>query len=235
MAAPVSYIAHEKFEGVYWVNFEDGAKRLATVNLAPGIKVYGEPLVKFEQLELRIWNPYRSKLAAAILKGIKELPIREGTRVLYLGAAAGTTPSHVSDIIGKAGILYGVEFAPRVMREFIEKVASYRKNTIPILADARFPHKYAHIVTEKVDIIYADIAQPFQSKIVADNAEFYLKKDGYIMQAIKAMSIDVTKEPSETYKKEISHLEDRGFNILNVVHLEPYDTAHAFVLAKFTR
>jgi len=235
MAAPVSYIAHEKFEGVYWVNFEDGAKRLATVNLAPGIKVYGELLVKFEQLELRIWNPYRSKLAAAVLKGIKELPIREGTRVLYLGAAAGTTPSHVSDIIGKAGILYGVEFAPRVMREFIEKVASYRKNTIPILADARFPHKYAHIVTEKVDMIYADIAQPFQSKIVADNAEFYLKKDGYIMQAIKAMSIDVTKEPSETYKKEISHLEDRGFNILDVVHLEPYDTAHAFVLAKFTR
>jgi fibrillarin-like pre-rRNA processing protein len=84
-------------------------------------------------------------------------------------------------------------------------------------------------------MIYADIAQPFQSKIVADNAEFYLKKDGYIMQAIKAMSIDVTKEPSETYKKEISHLEDRGFNILDVVHLEPYDTAHAFVLAKFTR
>jgi len=197
--------------------------------------VYGEPLVKFEQLELRIWNPYRSKLAAAILKGIKELPIREGARVLYLGAAAGTTPSHVSDIIGKAGILYGVEFAPRVMREFMEKVASYRKNTIPILADARFPHKYAHIVTEKVDIIYADIAQPFQSKIVADNAEFYLKKDGYIMQAIKAMSIDVTKEPSETYKREISHLEERGFNILDVVHLEPYDTAHAFVLAKFAR
>lgn len=235
MAAPVNYVAHEKFEGVYWVTFEDETKRLATANLAPGVRVYGEQLVKFGQLELRIWNPYRSKLAAAILKGIKELPIREGMRVLYLGAAAGTTPSHVSDILGKNGILYGVEFAPRVMREFIEKVASYRKNTIPILADARFPHKYAHIVTEKVDVIYADIAQPFQSKIVADNAEFYLKKDGYIMQAIKAMSIDVTKEPSETYKREISHLEERGFEILDVVHLEPYDTAHAFVIAKFAR
>ncbi|MCC6049179.1 MAG: fibrillarin-like rRNA/tRNA 2'-O-methyltransferase [Thermofilum sp.] len=235
MATPVSYEPHEKFGGVYWVSFEDGSRRLATVNLAPGIRVYGEPLVRFGQVELRVWNPYRSKLAAAILKGIKEIPIREGSRVLYLGAAAGTTPSHVSDIIGRSGVLYGVEFAPRVMREFVEKVAAYRKNAIPILADARFPHKYAHIVTEKVDVVYADIAQPFQSKIVADNAEFYLKRGGYVLQAIKAMSIDVTKEPSETYKREISHLEERGFEIIDVVHLEPYDVAHAFVVARYAR
>ena len=85
---------------------------------------------------------------------------------------------------------------------------------------------------ETVDVVYADIAQPFQSKIVADNAEVYLKTGGWILQAIKAMSIDVTREPSETYRLEISHLEDRGFEIVDVVHLEPYDTAHAFVLAR---
>jgi len=232
MVTAVKYEPHEKFEGVYWVEFEDGSKRLATVNLAPGVRVYGEQLVRFGDLELRVWNPYRSKLAGAILKELKEMPIRRGSKVLYLGAAAGTTPSHVSDIIGDQGILYGVEFAPRVMREFVEKVAVHRKNVIPILADARFPHKYAYVVAEKVDVIYADIAQPFQSKIVADNAEFYLKPGGYIMQAIKAMSIDVTKEPSETYKREIDHLEERGFEIIDVVHLEPYDVAHAFVVAK---
>ncbi|MEM3137658.1 MAG: fibrillarin-like rRNA/tRNA 2'-O-methyltransferase, partial [Thermofilaceae archaeon] len=104
---------------------------------------------------------------------------------------------------------------------------------ISILADARFPYKYLNIISEKVNVIYADIAQPFQSKIVADNAEYYLKRDGYILQAIKAMSIDVTKEPSETYKKEIDHLEERGFEILEVVHLEPYDVAHAFIIGKY--
>lgn len=233
MVAPVGHRAHENFEGVYWVEFEDGTSRLATVNLAPGIRVYGEQLVRIGGREFRIWNPYRSKLAGAILKGVKLVPIKAGTRILYLGTAAGTTPSHVSDIIGEEGVLYGVEFAPRVMREFIERVAAYRKNVIPILADARFPHKYAFIVTETVDVIYADIAQPFQSKIVADNAEFFLKSGGYVLQAIKAMSIDVTKEPSETYKREITHLEERGFEIVDVVHLEPYDIAHAFVIARY--
>ena len=231
MIKAVKYSPHEKFEGIYVIEFEDGSEKLATINLAPGIKVYGEQLVKFDDKEFRIWNPYRSKLAGAILKGVAKNPIKPGTKILYLGVASGTTPSHVSDIIGPKGVLYGVEFAPRVMREFIEKVASHRENVIPLLADARFPTKYAHIV-ELVDVIYADIAQPFQSKIVADNADVFLKDGGWIMMAIKAMSIDVTKEPSETYKREITHLEDRGYKVEDVVHLEPYDVAHAFVVAR---
>lgn len=233
MATPTGYRAHESVEGVYWVEFEDGSSRLATLNLAPGIRVYGEQLVRIGGYEFRVWNPYRSKLAGAILKGVRLVPIGEGTRVLYLGTAAGTTSSHVSDIIGERGTLYGVEFAPRVMREFIERVAAYRKNVVPILADARFPHKYAHVVTGRVDVVYADIAQPFQSKIVADNAEYFLRSKGYVLQAIKAMSIDVTKEPSETYRREIAHLEERGFDIVDVVHLEPYDIAHAFIVARY--
>lgn len=233
MATPLSRFNHEKIEGVFWLEFDDGTKKLATLNLAPGVRVYGEQLIKLEGEEFRIWNPYRSKLAAAILKGISMIPIRKETKILYLGAAAGTTPSHISDMIGEKGLLYGVEFAPRVMREFLEKVVSFRRNVIPILADARFPHKYSYVVCEKVDVVYADIAQPFQSKILADNAEFYLKSGGFAIQAIKAMSIDVTKEPSETYKKEITHLKDRGFEIVDVVHLEPYDVAHAFVVARY--
>lgn len=222
---------HEKFPGVYWVEFEDGSKRLATINLAPRIRVYGEQLIVIGGQEYRVWNPYRSKLAGAIMKNLSTNPIAPGSRILYLGTASGTTPSHISDIIGPRGVLYGVEFAPRVMREFVEKVVVHRKNVIPLLADARFPTKYAHIV-EKVNVIYADIAQPFQSKIVADNADLFLEDGGWIMMAIKAMSIDVTKQPSETYKKEISHLEDRGYRVREVLHLEPYDEAHAFIVAR---
>lgn len=222
---------HPDFPCIYIVTFEDGSEKLATVNLAPGIKVYGEQLIVLDGKEYRIWNPYRSKLAGAIAKGLKTNPIRPGAKVLYLGVASGTTPSHVSDIIGQKGLLYGVEFAPRVMREFIEKVANYRVNVIPLLADARFPSKYSHIV-EAVDVVYADIAQPFQSKYVADNADMFLKRDGWIMMAIKAMSIDVTKAPSETYKKEIEHLEQRGYKVKETLHLEPYDEAHAFIVAR---
>ena len=231
MLRVVDVYPHEKFEGVYWVEFEDGTKKLATKNLAPGKRVYGEQLVQFKGEEYRVWNPYRSKLAAAILKNLSVMPIRPGMKVLYLGSATGTTASHVSDIVGETGIVYCVEFSPRVMREFIEKCTPYRKNMIPILADARLPSLY-RLYVDEVDAIYADVAQPFQSKIVADNGDVFLKKGGWALQAIKAMSIDVTKEPSETYRREINHLKERGYKILNVVHLEPYDVAHAFVAAR---
>ena len=231
MIKTINVSPHEKFKGVYWVEFEDGSKRLATKNLAPGVKVYGEQLVQFEGIEYRVWNPYRSKLAAAILKNLSIMPIKEGMKVLYLGAATGTTASHVSDIVGSEGMVYCVEFSPRVMRELIEKCTPYRKNMIPILADARFPSLY-RLYVDEVDIIYADVAQPFQSKIVADNGDVFLKTEGWALQAIKAMSIDVTKEPSETYKREMDHLKERGYEILDVVHLEPYDLAHAFVIAR---
>lgn len=231
---PTGVRPHDKFEGVYFVSFEDGTERLATKNLTPGKRVYGEPLVQWEGEEYRIWNPYRSKLAAAILNGLKVMPITRGSKVLYLGAASGTTVSHVSDIVGPEGVIYSVEFSARVFREFMEKIIDQgRTNCIPILADARYPEQYVSIV-KKVDVIYIDVAQPFQAKILADNADVFLRKHGYVMLVIKAMSIDVTKAPDETFKREIDHLKERGFEIVDVVHLEPYDVAHAMVIARRT-
>jgi len=229
----VEIYPHEKFEGVYWAELEDGSKRLATVNLAPGFKVYGELLVKYRGVEYRIWNAYRSKLAAAILKGIENVPIKPGLKVLYLGAATGTTASHVSDIVGEKGKVYCVEFAPRVVRELIT-VCEHRRNMIPILADARKPTLYRTLVPQ-VDAIYCDVAQPEQAKLLADNADMFLKNGGGIMLAIKARSVDVTLEPSEVYKREIDTLKRRGFETTSIVHLEPFDKAHAMVAAKYKK
>ncbi len=224
---------HPQYDGVYIVELEDGSTRLATVNLTPGRRVYGEWLFKVGDVEYREWNAYRSKLAAALLKGIKELVIKKGSKVLYLGAGSGTTPSHVSDLVGNEGIVYAVEFAPRVMRELIN-VAEARKNLVPILGDARFPQRYAHIVDE-VDVLYADVAQPEQASLVNINAKYFLKDGGYLYLAIKARSIDVTKEPDEVYKREIDTLIKGGFEIVDVVHLDPFDRDHAMVLARYKR
>jgi fibrillarin-like pre-rRNA processing protein len=120
---------HERHYGVYIIRFEDGSERLATRNLTPGKRVYGERLVKWNGVEYREWNPYRSKLAAAIANGLKFVPIQEGTHVLYLGAASGTTPSHISDIVGEKGLIYAVEFSPRVFREFMEKLVDQGRRT----------------------------------------------------------------------------------------------------------
>jgi fibrillarin-like pre-rRNA processing protein len=223
---------HPQFSAIYQVKLEDGAQRLATKNLTPGRNVYGERLLRYEGVEYRVWDAFRSKLAAAINKNLKTVPIKPSHRVLYLGAASGTTASHVSDIVGEKGYVYCVEFAPRALRELVNNVCAYRLNMSPILEDARFPEKYGMFIGGNVDDVYCDIAQPEQAKILADNADLFLKKSGWIMIAVKAQSIDVTKEPSEVYKQEIKVLQNRGFCIEEVVRLEPYDIAHAMIVAQ---
>jgi len=222
---------HPKFAEIYHVTLEDGSQRLGTRNLSPGRNVYGEKLVKYEGTEYRVWDAFRSKLAAAILKGLETVPIRPNHSVLYLGAASGTTASHVSDIVGEKGHVYCVEFASRSIRDLVDNVCPYRINMSPILEDARFPEKYGVFIRGRVDDIYCDIAQPEQAKVLADNADHFLKGSGWVMLAVKAQSIDVTKEPSEVYKSELKVLENRGFDIQQVVHLEPYDKAHAMIVA----
>jgi fibrillarin-like pre-rRNA processing protein len=222
---------HPDFPGVYWARLEDGARRLATRNLAPGRTVYGERLISSKGVEYRLWDAFRSKLAASILRGLTLVPLRPNRKVLYLGAASGTTASHVSDIVGINGHVYCVEFAARSMRELISNVCAFRPNMTPILEDARMPEKYS-VFVENVDAIYCDIAQPEQAKVLADNAELFLKENGGIMLAVKSQSIDVTKEPTAVYKREARVLKGRGFTISEIVQLEPYEKAHAMIVSK---
>ncbi len=221
---------HRRFPGINWATLEDGSKRLATLNGVPGKNVYGERLVRFKGEEYRLWDPYRSKFAAAIFKGLETVPIRPNHKVLYLGAASGTTASHISDIVGEDGHVYCIEFAPRSIRELVNNVCAFRSNMSPLLADARLPERYSTIVG-KVEDIYCDIAQPAQARILADNADLFLVGGGEVMLAIKAQSIDVTREPYEIFEQEIGVIKSRGFYVDQVVQLEPYDKAHAMVVA----
>lgn len=223
---------NEKFKEIYQVTLEDGAKRLGTRNLTPSLNVYGERLVKFKGVEYRVWDAFRSKLAGAIIKGLKNVPIEPGFKVLYLGAASGTTPSHVSDIVGEDGYVYCVEFAQRSLRDLVNNVAAFRTNISPMLEDARMPERYAIFIPGKVDTIYCDVAQPEQAKLLADNAAVFLKPQGWVMLACKSQSIDVTMSPNEVYQQEARILKKRGFNITEIVDLEPYDKAHAMIVAQ---
>lgn len=220
---------HERFAGVYWVELEDGTKKLATVNLAPGTKVYGERLVQFEGMEYRLWDPYRSKLAAAILRGLKHVPIGEGVRVLYLGAASGTTASHVSDLVGARGRVYCVEISSRPFRDLL-LVCMRRSNMVPLLADASRPEGYRSLI-ESVDVIYQDVAQPEQTGILLSNVLAFLRSGGYTVLSLKARSIDVTKEPREIFREEMEELE-KELEILDVKILEPYDKDHAMIVMR---
>ncbi len=213
-------------ENIYFIE-----KRVATKNLAIGKTVYGERLLQFEGDEYREWDPYRSKFAAAIRKGLKQIPIKQKMHVLYLGAASGTTASHVSDLVGPEGIVYCVEFSPRAMRDLL-RVCENRSNMIPILADARFPETYRMFIGP-VDVIYQDVAQPAQAIILVDNAKLFLKNRGFTMLAIKARSIDSSKEISKIFSEEIDILKENGFIVEeNIESLKPFDKDHCMVIGQ---
>lgn len=218
---------HEMFENIYWVEFDDGTRKLATVNLAPGMKVYDERLVRVEGTEYRIWDPYRSKLAAALLRGVKGMPITLGSRVLYLGAASGTTASHVSDIVGSEGMVYCVEVSSRPLRDLLI-VCGQRPNMVPILADATQLDIYRTVVGQ-ADVVYQDIAQPEQADILLENSRVFLREGGYAFLALKARSIDVTEEPQEIFRREIGRLE-KELEVVDVKTLDPYAKDHAMLL-----
>lgn len=216
---------HKKFEGIFLID-----NKLATINLVPGEKVYGEEIVKIKNIEYRIWDFWRSKPAAAIKKGLKIFPVEKGSKILYLGIASGTSGSHMSDIIGNEGLIYGIDISSRVLRELIPH-AEKRGNIIPILADARKPEDYQNQILEKIDLIYEDIADPDQIKILIRNAQKFLKPKGFAMIAIKSQSIDVTRPPKRVYEECLKQLSEH-FEILDKVELDPYEKAHLFVVMK---
>ena len=216
----------------FWIQVE-GEKKLATQNLVPGNQVYNEKLVQHKGSEYRIWNPFRSKLAAAIMNDLKNFPFNQKSDVLYLGVSTGTTISHISDIVNQGGTIFGIEHASRVARDFLDRVATHRKNIVPIIQDARRPEEFFSVY-KKVDIVYVDIAQPDQTNIAIENCRLYLKSGGYLFLVIKTRSIDVVKDPKMVIKDEIKKLETL-FEIKQTIDLHPYDKDHAMVIATLLR
>ena len=210
--------------------FTDG-RDLYTENLVPGRSVYGERLVPFRGSEYRRWDPRRSKLAALILNGWKILPLEKGSQVLYLGAASGTTVSHVSDLCPE-GTVYAVEISRRVFQKLLA-LAEARHNLLPILADAAKPDAYAGTVGH-IDLVYQDIAQRDQVEILARNLRF-LDSNGAVILMAKARSVDVARDPAAVYRDVTAGLHRKGLHVLATVPLDPFQRDHAAVIAEPSR
>jgi rRNA 2'-O-methyltransferase fibrillarin len=229
----VVVVEPHRHAGVFIARGKEDA--LVTLNMVTGDSVYGEKRISVEEndkkLEYRAWNPFRSKLAAAILGGIENIHIKPGSKVLYLGAASGTTVSHVSDIVGPEGLVYAVEFSHRSGRDLIN-VAKKRTNIIPIIEDARHPHKYRMLVG-MVDTIFADVAQPDQARIVAINAHNFLKNSGVVVISIKANCIDSTAEAEAVFAGEVNKLRQEKIKPKEQLTLEPYERDHAVVVGQY--
>ncbi|MHA1984291.1 MAG: fibrillarin-like rRNA/tRNA 2'-O-methyltransferase [Candidatus Hodarchaeales archaeon] len=204
----------------------------ATVNLNPGIDVYGEKLYtdKSSKIEYRAWDPYRSKLACCVFKKMEGIPTNLDTmNILYLGASTGTTVSHVSDILGqKGGIIYALEFSIRPARRLIQ-LSQNRSNIIPIVADARFPERYLSTVWG-IDFIFQDISQMNQAEIFVENVDTFLKPGGKAILIVKIKSIDTVAPDEEVVAKQIEYLEKSGLTILEVLDISEFEKAHRAIL-----
>ncbi|KAK4138585.1 Fibrillarin [Trichocladium antarcticum] len=203
---------------------------LATVNLVPGESVYGEKRISVEnatKAENGNTTKTEYRLAAGILGGLETIYMKPGSKVLYLGAASGTSVSHVADIVGPTGAVYAVEFSHRSGRDLIN-MATRRTNVIPIVEDARKPMAY-RMLLPMVDVIFADVAQPDQARIVGINAKIFLKQGGGLLISIKASCIDSTAPPEQVFASEVQKLREDKFFPKEQLTLEPYERDHAMV------
>jgi len=220
---------HPKFFNVF-TSGPIEKSRLYTKNRDRGYRVYGEKLIIYKENEYREWDPFRSKLAALILENPINNFITDDLNCLYLGASSGTTISHLSDIVTN-GIIYGVEFADRSIRQLIQNT-SRRKNIIPIFADARHPDKFAKSIFSKIDLIYQDVSQPNQAEIALNNSNYYLSDKGLLVLAVKSQSIDSIQKSEYIYDQEKKILEKGGYEIIESINIHKYAANHIVLLVK---
>ncbi len=215
--------AHKLFE-----IYED-RRRIYTKSILPGKVHFDERVVKDKGEEYREFDPGRSKLAATIVKGCTNMGIRKNDIVLYLGASHGYTCSFVSDIVGKEGLIFAIDPAPRVMRDLVF-LSEERNNIVPIVADANHPEQYADKICQ-ADVMYQDVAQRNQLEIFVKNCKLFLKKGGYGLLAVKARSINVTRKPKSIFIELRTALE-KIFTVIDYKTLDPLEKDHAMIIIK---
>jgi fibrillarin-like pre-rRNA processing protein len=204
-------------------------RRIYTKSIVPKKVHFDERIIKEKGTEYREFDPKRSKLAAAIMKGCTNAGIRKNDVVLYLGISHGYTASFVSDIVGKEGLIFGIDPAPRVMRDLVF-LSQIRKNIVPMLANANHIEEYKDKVCS-ADIVYQDIAQRNQAEIFIKNCQFFLKKGGYGLLAVKARSIDVRRKPRALFNEVRQELE-KEFTVIDFRILEPFEKDHCMIIIK---
>ena len=215
--------AHKLFE-IY-----ENRRRIYTKSILPHKTHFDERIEKDKGEEYREFDPQRSKLAATIVKGCTNMGIRKNDIVLYLGASHGYTCSFVSDIVGKEGLIFAIDPAPRVVRDLVF-LSEERRNIVPILADANHPGQYADKVCQ-ADVVYQDIAQRNQSEIFIKNCKMFLKKGGYGLLAVKARSIDISRKPKSIFVEIRTELE-KIFTVIDYKTLDPLEKDHCMIIIK---
>ncbi|KAL6583170.1 hypothetical protein OROMI_005248 [Orobanche minor] len=217
-------VVPHRFEGVF-IAMGKEENAICTKNLVPGEAPFGEELISVQnddgtEVEYRVWNPFRSKLAAAIMSGVNNIWVKPGSRVLYVGDVCGTTLSHLSDIVGPDGLVYAVGLSDAVVN-----MAEKRPNVVTIFENYSVPLKY-RMVVGMVDVIVADTAYPQEVINIATNAAHFLRAGGHYMISTQA-------NQGETMFGYLNKRQQREFKPIELVMLKPIESGHAMAVGGF--
>ncbi|MCI4368891.1 MAG: fibrillarin-like rRNA/tRNA 2'-O-methyltransferase [Thermoplasmata archaeon] len=215
-------------EPTEWAGVYRSGKELYTLNADPGHRVYGEELRTEGGKEYRQWDPFRSKLAAYLLKGAPSDTFRGVRRVLYLGGAHGTTVSHLSDVLPEAA-LFVIEKSPTAFAPLLA-LARRRSNILPILADAQLPERYGADVGP-VDLLYQDVAQRAQAMIFGENAEACLAAQGLGLLMLKVKSVTQARPAAAVLAESRREVERHRLHVRSTSDLAPFSREHLALAA----
>ncbi len=210
-----------------WPHLRRDGRDLYTENARPGAAVYGEELRDFGGREFRRWDPWRSKLAAYVVRDGPPFDLGRCRTLLYLGGAHGTTVSHLADLLPEAR-LFVIEKSPTSFAALLT-LARSRDNVYPILADAHLPERY-RADTGAVDLLYQDVAQRDQTAIFAENAAATLARDGVGLLMLKVRSVTQRKPVGQVIREAQQELARSGLRSRGSVDLAPFAREHLGIL-----
>ena len=217
-------------------------RSLWTRNAVRGVSVRGERRKKDSRIEWRLWDPTRSKVAAALLRTAKDpsqlLP-ETGATVLYLGASYGSTCSHIHDQVCGAGNHHGgqvvaVEISPRAMRELSE-LAKLRPGLVPVLGDARHPSQVAPYVRNQADWIHQDLSIADQAETFVRMADAFLRPGGTGLLSLKAASERSSDGGDDSrFAKAAKILRESDLEVIERINLKGLEEQHVVFLVRKT-
>ena len=219
-----------KADTIFWITVKN-KKKLATLNNASINEVYNEKLIKINGKQYNLWNPYTSKLAAAIVNGMEIFPILKKTKVLYLNGTIEKTLSHISDIIGVNGKIFILRDINENSKKFLDNVMNDRTNVFTITRDNGDPAKFSS-KTEMVNVVYVDITQHNETEVAIQNCKRYLRDGGFLMLVVPTKKIDFVNNPNGQNLEEIQKLQS-SFEIIQQINLTDFFKEHSMIIAKF--
>ena len=222
-------------------------EQLATKNMVKGTKTRKEKIVIVNNEEFLEWNPYKSKLAAAIRNGLQILPIIKNSKVVCINLLEESTILHISNIVGSNGSVFVIDINKN-KKSFLNKLVNTHKNIIPIY-DTVDELSFSSSITGKVDALYVDIPESEQIETIVEKYGSLLKNEGFLMLIAKKddnaiIENDIAGWMAEQRAglnkiREITTKLKSQFEIIQEINLglnygmRPYHKFYAFILAQY--